>query len=72
MDYKTAQELAGYQINPDPDSQPVSKDEGQANSPVASSIREEPSSIPNWRRKQTYEAPQGSVLVRSRGKGSWP
>ena len=72
MDYKTAQELAGYRITPNPDSRPESKDEGQANSPVASPVREEPLPIPNRRRKQTYRVPKGSPPVRSRGEGSRP
>ena len=71
-DYKTAHELTGYRIMLDPDSRLKSKDEGQANSPVASLVREEPSPTPNRRRKQTYQAPQGLPPVRLRGKGSWP
>ena len=57
LDYKTAQELAGYWITPDPYSRLESEDEGQANIPTASPVREEPSQTPNRRRKQTYRAP---------------
>ena len=41
MDYKTAKELAGYQITPEPESKPESKDEGQDNTQVASPVREQ-------------------------------
>ena len=42
IDYKTAKELVGYWITPEPESRPESKDEGQANSLVTSLVREEP------------------------------
>ena len=70
LDYRTAKKMAGYRITPDPDSRPRSKDKGQAPTPVASPVREVPVCTPNRRRKTTYRAPEGSPLVRSRGKGS--
>ena len=71
LDYQTAQELAGYRIQ-DRNSRPESEDEGRADTPVASPVREELVQIPNRRRKHTYRAPQGSRPVQSRGEGSWP
>ena len=70
--YKMAKELAGYWITPESDSRLESKDEGQANTPVVSSVPEEPLPLLNRlkRMKKTYRASQGLPPVRSKGKGS--
>ena len=70
LDYRTAKEMAGYQIIPDPDSRPGTYDDKAVPTP-APSPRPEPSSrTPNRRRKLTYRAPAGSPLVRLRGSSS--
>ena len=58
-DYKTMQELAGYQIIPELKSRPESEDEGQANTPTASPVQEEPPPTLNRlrRMKKMYWAP---------------
>ena len=56
LDYRTAKEMAGYRITPNPDSRPESKDEGQAPTPTASLVRKEPVRTPNQRRK-TWHLP---------------
>ena len=69
LDYRTAKEMAGYRITPDPDSQPGS-DEDEPTPAPAPSPRPGPSRTPNKRRKSTYRAPSGSPPVRSRGPSS--
>ena len=70
LDYRTAKEMAGYRITPDPDSRPRIDDDEAVPTP-APSPRPEPSSrTPNQRRKSTYRAPVGSPPVRSRGPSS--
>ena len=66
LDYRTAKEMAGYRITPDPDSQPRS-DKDELTPAPAPSPRPGPSRTPNKRRKSTYRAPSGSPPVRSRG-----
>ena len=70
LDYRTAKEMAGYRITPDPNSRPGSDDEGVAPTPAASPVQEMPARTPNRRRKTTYQAPAGSPPVRSRGPSS--
>ena len=70
LDYRTAKEMAGYQITPDPDSRPGSHDEGAAPTPAPPLVPETPVPTPNRRRKTTYWAPVGSPPVRSRGLSS--
>ena len=67
LDYRTAKEMAGYRITPDPDSRPGSDDEGPAPTPAASPVQEVPMRTPNQRRKTTYRAPEGSPPVRLGG-----
>ena len=69
LDYRTAKEMAGYRITPDPDSQPRSDEDEPAPAP-APSLRPGPSRTPTKRRKSTYKAPSGSPPVRSRGPSS--
>ena len=70
LDYRTAKEMAGYQITPDPDSRPGT-DEDEAAPTSAPLPQAGPSSrTPNRRRKSTYRAPARSPLVRSRGPSS--
>ena len=64
LDYRTAKEMTGYQITPDPDSQPGTDKDEPAPAP---SPRPGPSRTPNRRRKSTYRAPSGSPPVQSRG-----
>ena len=66
LDYRTAKEMAGYRITPDPDSRPGSDEDKPAPTP-APSPRLGPSQTPTKRRKSIYKAPSGSPLVRSRG-----
>ena len=66
LDYRTAKEMAGYRITPDPDSRPGSDEDEPAPAPVPSP-RPGPSRTPTKRRKSTYKAPSGSPPVRSRG-----
>ena len=66
LDYRTAQEMAGYRLTPDPDSRP-STDEDEPTPTPAPSPRPGPSRMPNRRRKSTYRAPSGSPPIRSRG-----
>ena len=69
LDYRTAKEMAGYRITPDPDSQPRSDEDKPAPAP-APSPRPGPSRTLTKRRKSTYKAPSGSPPVRSRGPSS--
>ena len=69
LDYRTAKEMAGYRITPDPDSQPGS-DEDKSTPAPAPSARPGPLRTPNKRRKSTYRALSGSPPVRSRGPSS--
>ena len=69
LDYRTAKEMAGYRITPDPDLQPGS-DEDKPTLAPAPSPRPGPSRTPNKRRKSTYRVPSGSPPVRSRGPSS--
>ena len=70
LDYRMAKEMAGYQITPDPDSRPGSDDKCPAPTPATSPVREVPVHTPNWRRKTTYRAPEGSPPVRLGGPSS--
>ena len=63
LDYRTAKEMAGYWITPDPDSRPGSDDEGAAPTPAPSPILEPPVRTSNRRRKTIYRAPSGSPPV---------
>ena len=69
LDSRTAKEMAGYQITPDPDSRPGT-DEDKPTPTPAPSPRPGPLRTPNRRRKSTYKAPSGSPLIRSRGSSS--
>ena len=69
LDYRTAKEMAGYRITPNPDSRPGSDEDEPAPAP-APSLQPGPSRTPTKRRKSTYKAPSGSPLVRSRGPSS--
>ena len=69
LDYRTAKEMAGYRITPDPDSRPESDKDEPAPAPVPSP-RPGPSRTPTKRRKSTYKAPSGSPPIRSRGPSS--
>ena len=69
LDYRTAKEMAGYRITPDPDSQPGSGEDEPTPAP-APSPRPGPSRTPNKRRKSTYRVPSGSPPVWSRGPSS--
>ena len=69
LDYRTAKEMAGYWITPDPDSRP-GIDEDKPTPTPAPSPQPGPSRTPNRRRKSTYRAPSGSPLVRSGGPSS--
>ena len=66
LDYRTAKEMAGYRIIPDPDSRPET-DEDEPTPTPAPSPQLGPLRTPNRRRKSTYKAPSGSPPVRSRG-----
>ena len=66
LDYRTAKEMAGYRITPDPDLRPGT-DEDEPTPTPAPSPRPGPSRTPNRRRKSTYMAPSGSPPVRSGG-----
>ena len=69
LDYRTAKEMAGYRITPDPDSQPGTDEDEPVPTP-APSPRPGPLRTPNRRKKSTYRAPSGSPPVRSRGPSS--
>ena len=69
LDYRTAQEMAGYRLTPDPDSWPGT-DEDEPTPTPAPSPRPRPSRTPNRRRKSTYRAPSGSPPIGSRGPSS--
>ena len=69
VDYRTAKEMAGYRITPDPDSRPGT-DEDEPTPTPAPSPRLGPSRTPNRRRKSTYRAPSGSPPVRSKEPSS--
>ena len=69
LDYRTAKEMAGYRITPDPDSQPRTDEDEHVPTP-APSPRPRPSRTLNRRKKSTYTAPSGSPLVWSRGPSS--
>ena len=65
LDYRTAQEMAGYQLTPDPDSRPGT-DEDEPTPTPAPSPQPGLSRTPNRRRKSTYRAPSGSPPIRSK------
>ena len=69
LDYRTAKEMAGYRLIPDPDSRPGTDEDEPIPTP-APSPRPGPSQMPNRRRKSMYRAPSGSPPVRSRGPSS--
>ena len=69
LDYRTAKEMAGYRITPDPDSRPGT-DEDELVPTLAPSPRPGPLRTPNRKKKSTYRAPSGSPLIRSRGPSS--
>ena len=69
LDYRTAKEMAGYRITPDPDLQPGS-DEDKSALALVPFPRPGPSRTPTKRRKSTYKAPSGSPPVRSREPSS--
>ena len=69
LDYRTAKEMAGYRITPDPDSRPGTNEDEPTPTP-APSPRPGPSQTPNRRRKSTYRAPSGFPPVRSREPSS--
>ena len=69
LDYRTAKEMAGYRITPDPDLQPESREDEPTPAP-APSPRPRSSRTPNKRRKSTYRVPSGSPPIRSRGPSS--
>ena len=69
LDYRTAKEMAGYRITPDPDSRPGLDEDESAPAPVPSP-RPGPLRTPTKRRKSTYKAPSRSPPVRSRGPSS--
>ena len=69
VDYRTAKEMAGYQITLDPDSRPGT-DEDEPTPTPAPSPQPGPSRTPNRRRKSTYRAPFGSPPVRSKEPSS--
>ena len=70
LDYRTAKEMAGYRITPDPDSWPGTN-EDEAVPTLAPSPQAGPSSrTPNRRRKSTYKAPTGLPPIQSRGPSS--
>ena len=58
VDYRTAKEMAGYRITPDPDSRPGT-DEDEPTPTPAPSPRPGPSRTPNPRRKSTYRSLSG-------------
>ena len=77
-EYKTAQELRGYRITPEPISRPESEDKrqgeetGDPETVAASPAQEKPVQLLNQlkRMKNIYRASPGSSLVRSKGEGS--
>ena len=69
VDYRTAKEMAGYRITPDPDSRPSTDEDEPAPTP-APLPRPGPSWTSNRRQKSTYRAPSGSPLVRSKEPSS--
>ena len=69
LDYRTAQEMAGYRLTPDSDSRP-GIDEDELTPTPAPSPRRGPLRTPNRRRKSTYRAPSRSPPIRSRGPSS--
>ena len=69
LDYRTAKEMAGYWITPDPDSRPGTDEDEPTPTPTPSP-RPGPSRTPNRRRKSTYRAPSESPPVRSGGPSS--
>ena len=69
LDYRTAKEMAGYRITPDPDSRPGTDEDELVPTPTPSP-RLGPSRTPNRRKKSTYRTPSGSPPVRSRGPSS--
>ena len=69
LDYRTAMEMAGYRITPNPDLRPGTNEDELVPTP-APSPRAGPSRTPNRRPKSTYRAPSGSPPVRSRGPSS--
>ena len=69
LDYRTAKEMAGYRITPDPDSRPGT-DKDESTPTPAPSPRPGPLRTPIRRRKSKYRAPSGSPPVRSGGPSS--
>ena len=69
LDYRTAKEMTGYRITPDPDSR-LGTNKDEAVPTPAPSPQSGPSRTPNRRRKSTYRAPDGSPLVQSWGPSS--
>ena len=69
LDYRTAKEMAGYRITPDPDLRPGTDEDEPIPTPTPFP-RPRPSRTPNRRRKSTYRAPSGSPPVQSRGPSS--
>ena len=69
LDYRTAKEMAGYRITPDPYSRPGTDEDEPAPTSVPAP-QPGPSRTPNRRRKSTYRAPSGSPPVWSRGPSS--
>ena len=67
LNYRTAKEMVGYRITPDPDSRLGSDDERAAPIPAPSPVLEPPTRTPNRRRKTTYRAPLDSPSVQSTG-----
>ena len=67
VDYRTAKEMAGYRITPDPDLRPGT---GEDEPTPAPSPRPRSSRTPNQRRKSTYRAPSRSPPVQSGGPSS--
>ena len=70
LDYRTAKEMTGYRITPDPDSRPRTDEDEAVPTPAPSPQVGPSSQTPNQRRKSTYRAPTGSPLVGSRGPSS--
>ena len=69
LDYRTAKEMAGYRITPDPDLR-LEMDKDEAIPIPAPSPQPRPLRTPNRRRKSTYRAPDRLPPVRSRGPSS--
>ena len=70
LDYRTAKEMVGYRITPNPDSWPGTDENEAVPTPTPSPQPGPSSRTPNRRRKSTYRAPEGSPPFRSRGPSS--